>query len=476
MRLSRFTVLSSLTVVLLAPSARPTFAQFTTERLDVVKKSVVRVECLGRSATGFFWRQNDWVVTALHVVSGCNSIVIFSEVAGNTSTATVVKALRAQDLALLQLAHNLNGTGLLEVATQTPTITEDLETLGYPLAIPKMESTTLRIRYGGRQLKDIVPKAVADELKALGSPSPEIEITDIEGHLLPGHSGAPILNSSGKVVAIADGGLESGAVGASWGLPTSNLAKLPSSTDSTAIPTGHSSHLFAAETEAQNGPDITCGGGTFKKIRTLDFQDILHATDDPLGLEEILNAAGPVVASFKYDVYQHASTGATFVVPAGANVTSNSGMCVASSGDIVIQIAMIRSGPNDPIGQQAAVRYEQTIVNPQGWQPDPAWSYLTAVNRFDGFVVRRKSFVHYGMYANTGWMMDAYLFETLVDRGGVFLGASVLNRKWTPQIMQLQQACKINPQVSPYCQQALEHFVTWVQAAIGVHLATFPIG
>ena len=106
----------------------------------------------------------------------------------------------------------------------------------------------------------------------------------------------------------------------------------------------------------------------------------------------------------------------------------------------------------------------------------PAVKILLVDDNRDGLLVRRKSFLHYGAYPGTGMIMDAYLFETLAERRGVLLGVSVINRKWTPQIMQLQNACKINPQASPYCQQALQHFVAWAQAAIGVHLSTFPIG
>jgi hypothetical protein len=72
--------------------------------------------------------------------------------------------------------------------------------------------------------------------------------------------------------------------------------------------------------------------------------------------------------------------------------------------------------------------------------------------------------------------MDASLFETLTFRRGVFLGASALELKWSPAIAQLQASCKVNPNVSADCAQALQDFLEWAQAGIAVHLATFPIG
>ena len=458
--------------------------QFTVQRLDTLKKSVVRIDASqcagsGRTATGFIWRQQDFVVTALHVVSGCGTVTIYSEVSGQTRPARVIHSLRSQDLVMLQLGSPIPGTDVLEIAAQSPAITEDLEALGYPLSIPRLENTTVRLRYGGRQLKDIVPQDVVNELRALGSPSPDIDITDIEGHLLPGHSGAPIFNSNGRLVAIADGGLENGAVGASWGLPASNLTRLIASTEPLAGQATRSSHLFAAEVSAEDGPVLNCGGASFKKIRTLRYDDILHATDDPVGLQQIIAAAGPNIplSTFTFDVYQQTSSGATFVVPGGSNVASESGMCVSrsASGNVSLRAQLV-SAPNDQGGQQASVRYEQLIAGDTNWQVDPAWSYAMAVPRFDGLWKRRKSAVHYQPSPGFGMTMNATVFESLLDRNGVFLGVTAVNSKWTPDVVQVQQACKMNSQLPPLCSAPLSDFGEWVQAVIAAHLATFPIG
>jgi len=458
-------------------------AQFTREKFDQLKPSVVRVESnqcsgLGRSATGFFWSQREWVVTALHVVNGCGNVSIYSESAGQTKAARIVKVLRKQDLVLLALPSAFGGTKVIGISAQLPSASDELEALGYPLAIPKMDNTTVRLRYGGRVLRDIVPQSVADELKQLGSPDPSIGITDIEGHLLPGHSGAPILNSAGELVAIADGGLENGAVGVSWGIPASTLTALAGSNEAIPNPQATSSaHLFSAEVKAENGPDITCGGGTFKKIRTLAFGDILHATDDPLGLQQIVAAAGASAPAFRFDVYQQLSNGATFVVPKDAVVTDRAGMCTATSasGNVVIR-AVASVDASDPTAQSRSVAYELSLVGVQGWQVDPGWTYLYPIQRFDGFAARRKSFVHFGFVPNFGPILDQTLFETLVARNGLFVGASALNLKWSPVVVQTQQACRFNPQSSPYCPQALADFNEWAQAVIAVHLSTIPIG
>ncbi len=476
MQVKRLAVLYiSMALVAAAPLA-PT-SQFTLLQFDMLKKAIVRVDanqCPGkdRSATGFLWHRDTWIVTALHVVNGCQAISIYAESAKQAQKASVSRVLRKSDLALLQLGAPIRGTALLHAASATPAVTEDLEVLGYPLAIPKMDNTEVQLRFGGRLLRDIVPQAVTNELRTLGSPDPNIKITDIQGNLLPGHSGAPILDRGGRIVAIADGGLESGAVGVSWGLPVADLALLASSPDPITGPVPPSSvHLFAAETDAVNGPDVSCGGASFKRIRRLALVRILHATDDPVGLQQIITATGPIVSAFNYDVYQNPPTGATFVIPARERVASTDGMCTAESptGNVVIRVRLI-SAPVDLTGQKSSVQYENSVLGTPGWRIDPAWSYLAPVWRFDGLVVRRKSWVHYSFYRR---ILDSTLFETLADRKGVFLGVSALNKKWNPPFI---QACRSYPQAPPFCSEALRNFREWAQAVIAVHLATFPVG
>jgi S1-C subfamily serine protease len=48
----------------------------------------------------------------------------------------------------------------------------------------------------------------------------------LDGHFLPGLSGAPIFDVSGKVVAIGSGGLKSGAASVSWAVPALHLEAL----------------------------------------------------------------------------------------------------------------------------------------------------------------------------------------------------------------------------------------------------------
>src|SRR5690606_27943222 len=63
-------------------------------------------------------------------------------------------------------------------------------------------------------------------------PLPNARIYRISSIIQPGHSGAPILTSSGKVIGIADGGLRGGTARINWAMPSEiYLRSLVTSTD-----------------------------------------------------------------------------------------------------------------------------------------------------------------------------------------------------------------------------------------------------
>jgi hypothetical protein len=99
----------------------------------------------------------------------------------------------------------------LEAASARPALDDDLIALGYSLGAQSMGSTNLRLSFGSTLLADILPFASRQQVEAAGMPSLSLHIVRLQGHLVPGLSGAPILNARGNVVAIGDGVLESGA-------------------------------------------------------------------------------------------------------------------------------------------------------------------------------------------------------------------------------------------------------------------------
>jgi hypothetical protein len=55
------------------------------------------------------------------------------------------------------------------------------------------------------------------------SPNLAMQVLSIEGHLLPGHSGAPLFDEDNKLIGVGNGGLQAGAIEVSWAIPWSEI-------------------------------------------------------------------------------------------------------------------------------------------------------------------------------------------------------------------------------------------------------------
>jgi S1-C subfamily serine protease len=212
---------------------------FTQERLtesvaDKLYASVVRIVATRaeaplqrRVASGFRWKDSIHVVTAMHVVLGAEAISIESFVDGLHSVqARVVKIYPASDLALLELAGSLPGMPLPEAAKSAEK-GQSLWVVGFPLEVFSPRSRLLRLsEIAPAKLIDAVDRTAMNDLRSLGFPALDSEVLQVEGDLLHGDSGAPIVNAQGELVGIGNGGLKNGFAGLGWAIPASALSTI----------------------------------------------------------------------------------------------------------------------------------------------------------------------------------------------------------------------------------------------------------
>src|SRR5258707_10554309 len=179
-----------------------------TEAAANLYSSVVRITACScedrdkRVGSGFVWRDATTVVTALHVMSGCKTVSVTYEARNQPLQATPTKFSAEADLVLLQVKDPPKGRVMMIRAGKV-NLGEDLVAIGYGSGKPKMDTTSLRLRFGGSMLREILPKEGADELGNCKSPSLDLQIANVEGHLVPCLSCAPILDSTGRLFAIA---------------------------------------------------------------------------------------------------------------------------------------------------------------------------------------------------------------------------------------------------------------------------------
>lgn len=460
-----------------------------TPNYEELKKSLVQVsaqECTGdnRLATGFVWNAGNTVVTAWHAVGGCGKIIVYSEVVGGGRSwgAHIVRIFKKADLALLAVTA-APPFPILKPSTTLLQVNENLYTLGYPLGALKASDKRLRMGYAGKTLKDLVSPDVAKEIERSGTPDPTIDIIYVD-NLVHGLSGAPIFDASGKVVGVADGGLENGAAGIDWALPVKYLTTLltsPEDVQAGANMLGNA-HQFSADINAVNGPVLQCGDLTFKQVRNMSLTDALHGTDDPLGLQQLIQAFQQNPASLTFSVYRHAESGATLVFPAGSTPTHTAKGCVAAvPGSTVSLKVEIRSYATEADVLSLSQQFDLGLRTAPilAWIVDPYWTNPVPRVRFDGFMVRRESLIKI-VDMGQGPQPVEGLFNTFAAKRGTLVEVAAYNSTSVAADTQKLQICLYNP-TAPGCDnasqaKALKHIHDWASTVLAVHLATFQIG
>jgi len=414
-----------------------------------------------------------------------------------------VRVLKQHDLALLTVTAPPNITPL-RVGTTPPGPGAKLVAWGYPVAVRGLLDTELRRRATSGTLDDLVNNSIRQQITAAGMPDPQSAVLFLEGgHLLPGHSGAPLINASDEVAGIADGGLERGAVEISWAIPADRLQDLAGSTEPIPAAGTNADVLFAADlvdatdlTSFDTGAETTdtavpvrraevapntssfaCGNASFVKVRTRSFSELIETADDVAGLQQLVISSGNMLQpNDQYDVYQDIETGATVVTPAGLSMRSSHGFCVVDvNGTALQQVIRVATAPTPTAVQKQSVQYENDIVSVTGgsWVADPAWTYLAPFVRRDSAVVRRKGNVQMSA-SPAGLVPSKYAFESLSAKGGFFLGVTALRNNLSPQVMQLQQMCVMGAP-DPNCAAVLNEIRLLARMNIATHLSTFPV-
>lgn len=180
--------------------------------------------CVNRQLTGFRIRVGNKVgiVTALHGVVGCNKITV----KGHYKELKIYQADIERDVAFLYSDELKGSLSQLQTGKKFPTRGENLHVIGYPHGMStQLHSKKLEVRHSPlEKLKNLIPHGkFFSKIKKRNSPNLNFEVLNIEGHLVHGHSGAPIFNRDNEVVGIANGGLNNGYAEIVWAIPWLNL-------------------------------------------------------------------------------------------------------------------------------------------------------------------------------------------------------------------------------------------------------------
>jgi hypothetical protein len=341
--------------------------------LDAAAKATVNVfarDCRGHpgsDGTGFLWQRPDRVVTALHVVADCQRIRV--QLPGRADQeGRLVNALRAADLALLA-TEPVRGGEPLQHSTRIPDLDEQVRVFG-PKHDASFSDELFRIEYANRsafRLRDVLRNpAKRAEVERGGFPDLAVEILRHSGHLLPGQSGAPVVDRTGRVVGIGNGGLEAGTTGVGWSIRAHYLDRLPVSRDDTRLAGTPSASLFSRQVpvaafpggsaitpetfdrqppdrpdqafparypvERMPLPSVRCGWVDFVLTRRRTLGQLAETTDDSVGLRQLLewsDVPRHALDLMLFDVWTEPRSGAGIALPAGAQPQERGELCSA---------------------------------------------------------------------------------------------------------------------------------------------------
>ena len=382
----------------------PVFGQVLSDQeISEISRSVVKIYArhnTERAASGFIYGSQDLVVTSLHVVSGADRIQVKISDNGPLIRANIIRVLKDEDLALLRLQSSSQRNPL---TSQNISFHggDEIVCVGYPFNIPSSDETYLRVKSGTKRLRDIIPSQVKRTLDAIGFPNTENIIVNLDGHLLPGHSGAPIFDSNSRVVAISNGGLAVGGASRSWAVSASHLSRLMNSNESIPTISVVTRDLFAEVLSPETENIIIRDNDSEDElmfIRTASYFEMLNTTDDPMGLNMITNTFGALnLTAVTYDIYRDINTGATIVVPGGAEEPyyENDFWVVESPNRITQLFFRIDQGFSIYEVQNESSEFEMDLVSSDQmnlWLINTQWSYPFVRPTLTGMSVRRKAF------------------------------------------------------------------------------------
>ncbi len=232
--------------------------------------------------TGFVWVEEGKVVgivTALHGVCGCKRIIAKDNNGRTFRNISVIKADIKHDVALLsssEIASKFQSG--LEFSPANPSnlsykeltmnsfahgVSSPKETQGVLVRNPALESLNT----------GFVLTKFRRGLEIRNSPSVYIEVLSLQAAIPQGASGSPV-TYQGKVVGVANGGLDGGRTGYCWAIPTKDIkfvsiSSLGSSYDNLAGKNPNSLFILTCGLEGEKPVKARCSLSSFDEKYTM---------------------------------------------------------------------------------------------------------------------------------------------------------------------------------------------------------------
>ena len=486
-----------------------------------VKKSLVRVVVTisdkeSSVCTGFVWKTPNQVITSLHAMSPTGTIKILY-LNQSWRKAKIKKVLQKADLVLLEILQGEEPVpaGVVPLTSyndQTIKFGTEIFAMGYNNGAQGSSSRTLKKGYVDPEtLDNLIPKSDRAALAKIGFPALDLHILYLEGSLLPGYSGSPVFDPSGRLVGIGDGGLEKGASNVSWIIPAKYIAELEASS-STSLPANFAqmTQLFSAQVtveatadkidelwEETNGEFFSNEGEEYAIVEASGFEfyltknrsltEMVETSDDPVNLLKFATELEDLKVSLDYenmrfDIYEDINYGVVLAVPEGKELTYDN-----TSGFFVTNFnanSMVGLMYYGAISDNSYTDFEEVTVEVQNWVN----TYITTYYGISGFTTdtdysywlefeggRKIAWIsmmgNEALYAADGSSNVLGLYLTLLmSNEKTFLAISSY---FIPvELLQYTSEYGIDC-VNPIYQEQCEYFESLIKVFCAAHLTTF---
>lgn len=189
--------------------------------------------------TGFRLNGAKGIVTALH---GVADGIIFSALNDNGDVINKLRIVKVDiraDLALISSDEldNRPAEGLTAATANGISTGSPCYAWGHPAGIDLYKKSANIGSPAFKLVQQLVPPASAQDFNTRMSPAADLNVINVEGNLVPGDSGAPLLDSSGNVLGVVDGGILGGAAAISWAIPLNSIVWRNSSVENQRLQT-----------------------------------------------------------------------------------------------------------------------------------------------------------------------------------------------------------------------------------------------
>lgn len=305
--------------------------------LEALGTKIVRVVVGADSAaSGFLWQAADQVVTSLHAVPGNDMEIKVGCNTGNVpqvARARVVKVYAKADLVLLKTERPLTNCGVFDARQaqeQKPASLSMLYTFGFHEGASGATAREMKkMDARPEDLLSMLHEPVRSQMASFNIPDVRLPIYYVQGGLLPGYSGAPVVDANNRLVGIVDGGLDKGTSGYNWVIPVENLKYLVVSQES-QVPgkvrekgaEHFSSGIASADKRTVLAFELKGRAYRFVRTKIRSLRELAASSDDPAGAARLLQIYGPTVGMeaaerLRFEIFEDLDKGLIIAVPEG---------------------------------------------------------------------------------------------------------------------------------------------------------------